>query len=154
MLDKYIVFVCTGNTCRSPMAQVLAQEMFRVNNIDIEVVSAGVSTWDNQPASPHAIAVMKEEGLDLSEFYAQQVSPKLIKNAALVLTMTARHLQAIKATSPNCNAFTLMEYAKGITADITDPFGGDIKIYKQTAAEIKQLLTISIEKIREDLCKT
>lgn len=129
------------------MAEALARNLLP----DWEVYSAGVSAFDGAPASVHAVTAMQEEGLDISAHASQMISPELINGAALVLTMTGRHLDVIKAACPSANAYTLRDFAAAGLADVSDPFGGDINIYRTTAAEIKQLITNSIEKIREGL---
>jgi len=140
--EKYVVFVCTGNTCRSPMAVVLAESIFKAHNIHAAVFSAGVSAWDGQPASTHAISAMEEEKLDLRQHSSQIISYELLSDAALVLTMTAQHLAIIKSAYPDINAFAL---------DVSDPFGGDLQIYRQTGIEIKQKIISNLEKIKEAL---
>jgi len=140
MSDKYVVFVCTGNTCRSPMAAVLAENIFIENGISLAVYSAGVNAWAGQSASVHAIAAMQEIGLDLSCHRSQIVSQELLEGAALVLAMTEQHLSIIRNACPNANAFAL---------GVSDPFGGDLQIYRRTGAEIKQKIIDHLEKIRE-----
>ena len=139
---KYILFVCTGNTCRSPMAATLAESIFAENGINAAVYSAGVSAGVSQSASQHAIAAMQEEGLDLSRHRSQMISQEIVDGAALVLTMTAQHLAIIKSEYPTANAFAL---------HVSDPFGGDLDLYRQTAAEIKQKIISNLEKIKEAL---
>ena len=140
--NKYVVFVCTGNTCRSPMAAVLAQSIFAAEGIAATVYSAGVSTWSGQPASRHAITAMKEEGLDLSGHSSQMISQELLGGAALVLAMTEQHLAIVKSDHPTANAFAL---------NVSDPFGGDLQIYRRTAQEIKQKIITHLDKIKEAL---
>ena len=149
MSAKYIVFVCTGNTCRSPMAEAMARHLLQENGVDIEVYSAGVGAFGGQPASHNALAAMQEEGLDISAHKSQPTSPTLLGDAALVLTMTAGHLAMVNSICNNANAFTLMDYAKNTDDDIHDPFGGDLETYRATAAQIKELLLLCMDKLAE-----
>jgi len=142
MSDKYVLFVCTGNTCRSPMAAALAKSIFEENNIHAAVYSAGVSAFDGQSASQHAITAMHEEGIDLQQHISMRISAKLLDNAALVFAMTNAHLIAIQSICPHTNA---------VAFDVSDPFGGDLATYRQTAAEIKEKILSNLEKIREAL---
>ena len=148
-MSKYILFVCTGNTCRSPMAEALAVKM--AEGTEYQIFSAGVSAWDGQPASENAVLAMKEEGLDLTGHVSQIISTELINNAALVLAMTSRHLDVIKSACPSANAHTLWGFAQNKQKDVSDPFGGDLNVYRKTAAEIKQLINLSLGRIKEGL---
>ena len=155
-MSHKIVFICTGNTCRSPMAAALGASIFGGAGLDIEVFSAGVSAWDGQPASQNAIlaiAGMEYPGISLNSHKSQIISRELLKNASLVLTMTGRHLDVVKSACPSARAFTLYEYASGVkeSGDISDPFGGDLEIYRACAEEIKQLLLSCVAKLKDDL---
>jgi len=145
-----ILFICTGNTCRSPMAAAMAAEIFAQAGHTIEVSSAGVSAWANQPASRHAIAVMKEAGLCLAAHKAALVSQNLLDSATLVLTMTSTHRAVLLSDYPSAKSkiFTLGEYV-GDKADISDPFGGSEEIYRACAAQIRAMLALAAKKLKE-----
>jgi len=148
MSNKKIVFVCTGNTCRSPMAAVLATDIFAKAGLVAQVLSAGVSAWANQPASRHALSVMEEDGLSLTSHKACMVSDELVKNATVILSMTGTHRAILHSDYPKAKdkIFTLCEYA-GHGKDISDPFGGSLEEYRACASEIKVLLQIVATKI-------
>ena len=147
-----IIFVCTGNTCRSPMAAALATSIFGQNNLDITVLSAGVAAADNYPASQNAVLAMEDENIDLTPHLSTLISQEIIVQSALILTMTTSHLQIVKNIHPTANAYTLAQYA-GKKHDISDPFGGDLETYRKCAMQIKKLLTASVAKLKEELCK-
>ena len=103
-----LLFVCTGNTCRSPMAEVMAKSLFRELNIMATVHSAGINAGNGYPASSNAVIAMRRESLDLASHRSQQISYELLQRATIVLTMTESHLYAINAaTTPMANVFTL-----------------------------------------------
>jgi len=150
MSPKKIVFICTGNTCRSPMAAALASQIFTQAGLAIEISSAGVSAWGNQPASRHAIKVMEEGGLCLAAHRAALVSEAMLDGAQLVLTMTSTHRAVLLSDYPGAKdkIFTLGEYV-GKSIDIADPFGGSVEDYRACAAQIKSLLTLAIASFRK-----
>ena len=145
-----LLFVCTGNTCRSPMAEVLAKSLFRELDIMAAVHSAGVNTDNGYPASSNAIIAMRRESLDLSSHKSQQLSYELLERATLILTMTQGHLHSVKSAAPHAYAFTLGQYANQ-DIDISDPYGGDLATYQRCARQIKQLLESSVAYFKEDL---
>ena len=148
-MSHKIVFVCTGNTCRSPMAQALAAQIFADAGLVCEVSSAGVSAWNNQPASRHALEAMKEGGLCLLGHKSALVSREMVEDATVVLTMTRTHRAVLLSDYPSAKEkiFLLSEYV-GEGLDVADPFGGDLDVYRACAAQIKALLARVAEKLK------
>ena len=149
MSPKKIVFVCTGNTCRSPMAAAMAATLFAEAGLTVEIFSAGVNAMPNQPASRHAISVMEEGGLCLLSHRAAIVSNGMLEDAELVLTMTVGHRAVLHSDYPAARdrVFTLAEYV-GDEADVADPFGGSLEEYRACAAQIKDMLLRVVEKLK------
>jgi protein-tyrosine-phosphatase len=151
-----LLFVCTGNTCRSPLAEAIANRIVIDRALDsFEIGSAGTSTWENSPASDASILVGIERGLDLSRHRARQLSRDLVSESDLILAMGPHHLDRIEALGGEGKSFLLTTYASGgmSNSPIADPFGGDLDAYRTTvdelATEIRKVFDrISAEKPR------
>jgi protein-tyrosine-phosphatase len=152
---KTILFVCTGNTCRSPMAEAL----FNQQNQDscYEARSAGLAAHDGQPASPQAVDVMRQtRGLDLSDHLARQATHALLREASLILAMEERHVHKLLCMLPELagRVMTLAEAAGQAAADVKDPYCGDAACYLDTAAEIEELVKrLSVRLAQNDDCR-
>ncbi|MCM3714269.1 low molecular weight protein arginine phosphatase [Halalkalibacter oceani] len=136
---KKILFVCTGNTCRSPMAEAL----LRSRAADVEVKSAGIHALPSMPASDGTRAILEEKAI-APDHTSQAVSADLLTWADLVLTMTRSHKEAIQLLFPETSehVHTLKEFVddESEEVDIADPIGGSLEDYRQTAKEIERCL--------------
>ena len=132
-----VLFVCTGNTCRSPMAQAMAAQHFAGAGIEALAASCGVHAWDGAPASFGAVGAMEAVGLDLAGHSAKSVTFELMEGADVVITMTAGHkahlLAGFGEFADKIHAMADLCAAAG---DIGDPFGGDASLYAACAADI------------------
>lgn len=144
-----ITFVCTGNTCRSPMAEAIAKKIYKEKNKDIEVSSKGISVFFKSPASTFAIEALKDYDIDLSNHISEQINVNDVESADVILTMTKSHKQYIidMFSLAKSKIFTLNEFTFGSNDDISDPYGGDIEIYKNCCKEIYKCVLKLSDKI-------
>lgn len=148
-----ILFVCTGNTCRSPMAQALLLQKIKCwQNGDFDkfqVYSAGIFTRDGLPASTEAIAVLREEGLDLSSHRALLINDKLVADADLVLTMTngQRDYMLQKYRDKSACIYTLNGFTENNSGEITDPYGFGPEAYRQCLTQLKLMVDMLFSKL-------
>ncbi len=145
-----ILLVCTGNTCRSSMAEGIFNQILAENDDDVHVTSAGISVYVSTPASEEAIRITEDMGIDISHHMSTQISEQMVHDADLILVMTLSHKNILIDIFPDYSEkiYTLLEYAYGSDDDIADPFGMDYDAYRECAVEIKGAIEKVYEKIR------
>jgi len=149
---KQILFVCTGNTCRSPMAEALFNRLAEAGTPKAEyrAASAGLSAFSGDRASENAVKAMRNyPGTDLSNHTARNLTGWDIESSHLVLTMSRNHKRHILSLYPDAyqKVYTLKEYVYGAADDIKDPYGGSESVYRSCADEIAK----AVEKLAEKL---
>lgn len=130
------------------MAGALLQQLW-AGDEPLEVLSAGTNTVHGLAATAHAVTTMQERGIDLGAHRSQPITPQLLQSVDLVLTMTAGHREALRYQYPEHlqKIQTLAEYA-GSSRDVSDPFGGPLEAYQQTAGALIQLLTAAVARMQ------
>lgn len=134
MSKRVFLFVCTGNTCRSPLAEGLLKHALK-NRTDIAVKSAGVAAGNGQPANPQTLSVLEEVGIELSSHRSQSTDKQLLAEAEWIVTMTNDHRDTLVSLFPEVaqRARLLCDFIPGQEGqDVPDPIGMGRDAYLQT----------------------
>lgn len=140
-----ILFVCTGNTCRSPMAEAIMKHKKQ----DWKVQSAGIYAAAGSRAAVHAVQVLVESGIAI-DHASKAMSADVANWADVIFTMTVNHKQAVLSSFAAAagKVWTLKEFVHGRQGDVADPYGGSMEDYRRTYEELDELITQALRKLQ------
>jgi protein-tyrosine-phosphatase len=142
---KTILFVCTANQCRSPMAEgLMRRKLEREGRAgEIRAASAGVDALNGCRATENSIQTMAARGIDISGHRSRATTDKILQDAALILTMERAHANVLQALFPaHTERVHLLAQMAGLESDVADPVGSPLEDYRRTAQEIENLIEL------------
>ena len=147
---RSVLFVCTANICRSPMAMGLLQKAVSKELEEWRISSAGIWAENGYPPAQHTLAVLQDRGIDICDCRSRRVTEEMLKSNNLILTMERGQKEALKAAFPeHASRIFLLSEMSSNPHDIVDPIGHPLADYEHTAQEVEQIFSKGIKRIRK-----
>ncbi len=146
-----LLFVCTGNTCRSPMAEAIARHAIRERGWgEVDIASAGVAAMPGAPASAEVAEVLDEEGIEAPAHQARELTPEAIEWADAIFVMAPRHRAAVEAMGGENKVALVTDYLPGDEAGrpVLDPIGGTVDIYRDARDQLHRAVDALLDRIQ------
>lgn len=138
---KKILFVCTGNTCRSPMAQGICNKIAGDNSLDLEAFSAGLATVTGLAVSENAVTVCNEIDIDISKLKSVSVYNLNLEDYSMIYTMSENHRSALIAMGAHPDRVRIL------SRGISDPYGGDLNVYRRCRDELYSAVNNAVKEL-------
>lgn len=146
-----VLFICTANICRSPMAEAILDALAKDGGLSFQVESAGTAALVGKPMAPNAVVALEELGIHHEDHQARQVDRAMLAEAELVLAMGPQHVTALRRLCDGlaCEIYTLPEYATGVSSDetISDPYGLTISAYRSSVRQLLRYIEQTVNRL-------
>jgi protein-tyrosine-phosphatase len=155
-----ILFVCTGNICRSPMAVGILESVLSPQALVVaKISSAGTGAMTGMPASENSVRVCEEEGIDISRHRSRAITRHLLETSDLVLAMEKHHAEAMRRLAPDLGdrIHLLSQYAAdgnpAVQGGVPDPIGGDLEDYRLIFAELRDQIRAALPRLEREIAE-